>query len=275
MLSPSSLDRAACRGRRSAFTLIELLVVIAIIAILAAILFPVFAQAREKARQTSCLSNMKQIMTAVKMYTQDYDERSLWNWYAPAAGGLFPTWMELTLPYVKNNDIWICPSRTGDKSEMPPLSGACNAAATRVYSYQWLAWIPYDYWNWWGTVMFAGFPIENEGNCPDLATRPWKACRGIEMVEEPANAAFLFEGAYLIAYYPVAGTQLGSACQIGLEVTPANYHHFYRHNSGGNVAYSDGHVKYVKDVGFMQNASARTTGAYSGYPASPHMRVAP
>jgi prepilin-type N-terminal cleavage/methylation domain-containing protein len=61
-------------GRHSAFTLIELLVVIAIIAILAAILFPVFAQAREKARQTTCISNMKQAALGIMMYTQDYDE---------------------------------------------------------------------------------------------------------------------------------------------------------------------------------------------------------
>ena len=67
--------------QREGFTLIELLVVIAIIAILAAILFPVFAQAREKARQTSCTSNLKQQGTAMMMYAQDYDESYPSNWY--------------------------------------------------------------------------------------------------------------------------------------------------------------------------------------------------
>src|SRR3979409_1025464 len=98
--------------RRRGFTLIELLVVIAIIAILAAILFPVFAQAREKARQTSCLSNTKQMMLGVKMYTQDYDETSLWRWYMPNTNGTGTNfcWEEVVLPYIKNQDIFICPS---------------------------------------------------------------------------------------------------------------------------------------------------------------------
>jgi prepilin-type N-terminal cleavage/methylation domain-containing protein/prepilin-type processing-associated H-X9-DG protein len=109
--------RAGSRGR--GFTLIELLVVIAIIAILAAILFPVFAQAREKARQSGCLSNLKQIGTALMMYTQDNDEAYPCNWF----GSLWPTvpngraykWMDAVFPYVKNEHVFTCPSDSGPR----------------------------------------------------------------------------------------------------------------------------------------------------------------
>lgn len=104
--------------KRRGFTLIELLVVIAIIAILAAILFPVFARAREKARQASCLSNLKQLGTALQMYVQDYDEMT------PPHTDDEPTppppynwrWDSLPLrllPYVKNYQIYRCPSDSG------------------------------------------------------------------------------------------------------------------------------------------------------------------
>src|SRR5271165_6941681 len=95
------------RRQTGGFTLIELLVVIAIIAILAAILFPVFAQAREKARAISCLSNVKQIGTAFYMYVQDYDETT------PSLGGNSGDYTNHLYPYVKNNALFSCPDRTG------------------------------------------------------------------------------------------------------------------------------------------------------------------
>ena len=112
---------------RRGFTLIELLVVIAIIAILAAILFPVFAKAREKARQTACLSNVKQLMLGIKMYVQDYDEVNpymrinLDGWSGGMTGGVarypgcvtgyFVPWFQAVMPYVKNTQLWNCPSQ--------------------------------------------------------------------------------------------------------------------------------------------------------------------
>ena len=102
------------RGTQSGFTLIELLVVIAIIAILAAILFPVFAQARAKARQTQCLSNSKQIGLAMMQYVQDYDEVFPVNNFSYGRGTsvYLASWMIHLDPYMKNLDVYLQESQS-------------------------------------------------------------------------------------------------------------------------------------------------------------------
>jgi prepilin-type N-terminal cleavage/methylation domain-containing protein/prepilin-type processing-associated H-X9-DG protein len=120
------------RRRTPGFTLIELLVVIAIIAILAAILFPVFAQAREKARQSTCLSNNRQIGTGMMMYIQDFDG----SWPSQSvdsypvlgsgiAGADANNYKDRVLPYTKNEQIWLCPSNipNGTLQTRPPNVG--------------------------------------------------------------------------------------------------------------------------------------------------------
>jgi len=101
-------SRSRVQSRKSAFTLIELLVVIAIIAILAAILFPVFAKAREKARQASCLSNTKQIGLGIMQYTQDFDE--LYPERQLNGLGENGDWEVTIAPYVKSVQVMVCPS---------------------------------------------------------------------------------------------------------------------------------------------------------------------
>jgi prepilin-type N-terminal cleavage/methylation domain-containing protein/prepilin-type processing-associated H-X9-DG protein len=115
------LGFVALRATSKAFTLIELLVVIAIIAILAAILFPVFAQAREKARQISCLSGIKQISTATLMYVQDYDDTFPMNLYLGFTPEpcVFTAWTAI-MPYSKNNQLYNCPSNP-TAMDFPPM----------------------------------------------------------------------------------------------------------------------------------------------------------
>jgi len=96
--------------RGKGFTLIELLVVIAIIAILAAILFPVFARAREKARQTACVNNLKEIVLAALMYAQDYDEQGVMFGDGVDWGSMTYLWPYALQPYIKNSQIYDCPS---------------------------------------------------------------------------------------------------------------------------------------------------------------------
>ncbi|PQV64880.1 prepilin-type N-terminal cleavage/methylation domain-containing protein [Abditibacterium utsteinense] len=137
------------RSLQRGFTLIELLVVIAIIAILAAILFPVFGRARENARKISCLSNMKQIGLGVLQYTQDYDERLPMRQYDGSPNGDANTWRRVIFPYVKSTQLFSCPSnpynarnaddsRDADMATLPagsprfPQSYGANAMSVNI-----------------------------------------------------------------------------------------------------------------------------------------------
>ena len=121
--------------RKSAFTLVELLVVIAIIAILAAILFPVFARARENARRTSCLSNLKQIGLGFLQYTQDYDEAYPLSSY-PATN---VSWTTSTQPYIKSLQIYRCPSDAATRWDNPVAPPAANYYTTSYIMNAWFA----------------------------------------------------------------------------------------------------------------------------------------
>ena len=135
------------RPIRHGFTLIELLVVIAIIAILAAILFPVFAKAREKARSSSCQANLKQLSTAFGMYWDDYDRMAVSCAFGyttgtmPARTGARADWADHIFPYVKNEQVYVCPSAP---SVVPNAGYGCDGG----YSINWRYWSNFQYVQW-------------------------------------------------------------------------------------------------------------------------------
>ena len=214
--------------RRGGFTLIELLVVIAIIAILAAILFPVFAKAREKARQTSCLSNVKQIMLGVQMYAQDYDERlpegtsyweSPWNTGATDAG----PWYALIDPYVKNTQVYICPSQR--HTETFPSTGDPS-----------LLWDDWDSMEIsYGANMDLGRPGVPLGN-----------------LKQPADWVWLVEYAYFSNYW-YDGDGRGCATLPNDYYRPWGSRAKFEHNGQMNLGFVDGHAKSMSK-GMMMGA---------------------
>ncbi|MHB8997750.1 MAG: DUF1559 family PulG-like putative transporter [Armatimonadota bacterium] len=200
---------------RRGFTLIELLVVIAIIAILAAILFPVFAKAREKARQSSCLSNVKQLALGYMQYLQDYDERSPESYWAasiPAAARLWGTSYvsgpENVYPYVKNSQVYLCPSQSGVQSSYGPTT-----------------------YNWHGVAMSTiGAPARTI-----MLTEGWYNFYGRWCAVAPqTNPAASGTAGFCDNTCPIDWPPLGSMT-TNLQG---------RHNGGCNFAFWDGHAKW-------------------------------
>jgi len=217
--------RTSRRGipQQTGFTLIELLVVIAIIAILAAILFPVFAQAREKARQTSCTSNLKQIGLGAAMYAQDYDEVVLpvststpgktYYWWASWNGTVRNDTEGLVYPYMKNSQIQACPSFNNKLRAALGLTG---------YGYN------YNYLSPFTPPLYQATPVS------------------LAAIQTPTETVQLADSARINNFQYSTPTLEGNSL---MDPPSADYPGFHaRHSETGNVLWMDGHVKSAKPV---------------------------
>jgi prepilin-type N-terminal cleavage/methylation domain-containing protein/prepilin-type processing-associated H-X9-DG protein len=265
------------RRNLSGFTLIELLVVIAIIAILAAILFPVFAQARESARKASCLSNNKQLGLAVMMYAQDYDEMYPCNsWDTPPIGTADNDtrdpnflsawqWMWRVLPYTKNRQILTCPSDPDSKNGWTyGTDGTCNDG--------WGIPTPLSFA---ANDMIMGFGGTERSGCwdalPDVASNDpdvgWgMGPHSLASVPTPASQYLIADGGRsqmeptwvnnIVAanYTRVTGTSAPQRGRRASDPSSSSYNEawakalnntgIYRHQMGTNIIFADGHAKW-------------------------------
>ena len=209
----SFLSNSAPSGRqRNAFTLIELLVVIAIIAILAAILFPVFARARENARRSSCQSNLKQIGLGMMQYTQDYDER-----YLAQVINTDPTttlqFGAILQPYLKSKQVFVCPSAAGSNL---PLTADYPTGATATQDHNWVVAPPTQGGDFLGSYAM---------NVQFYST----GAKSLAEITRPSEIALFFDAAWPESY--------GSG--DAKFAAPSQ-----RHLEGANICFADGHVKF-------------------------------
>ena len=300
----SSASNAPLR-KPAAFTLIELLVVIAIIAILAAILFPVFAQAREKARQTACLSNMKQIGTAMLMYVQDYDE----TLPEPGLGGVFRNATNTGLgqlymgilpfnlavqPYAKNYQLFACPSddkrqnASIDRSGMPDMlkaAGVPGADTLPPYSntpafHEAVAKICPDSYatNYYLSQTYAYPRRDGGGTVPstDNAAGGYGG-RGRPVTEIPEPASVWIMSEWSVTAQVGTSTAGGAGGwymypgYLNTQVSNGNSNRWrgaQRHTGGREWLFVDGHAKWYKDPPFETAPGVAAPDGASADPAS-------
>ena len=250
-------------GAKRGFTLIELLVVIAIIAILAAILFPVFARARENARKSSCQNNMKQLALGFKQYLNDFDERypivAVANTtgsntsYAPPYG-----WADALQPYIRNTQVYQCPSDTAEATDNSGQNGFS------------------DYWynkNFVRVIPRGGINITTGANESMLGSSAQTILAGDggnlngDNTGTGRYAICGSEGGYAGSpALPPGHTADNTACDLtGLGTPPstttidadstASYPSAQIHLEGANFAFADGHVKWLRGNNASQSAS--------------------
>jgi prepilin-type N-terminal cleavage/methylation domain-containing protein len=255
------------RRPQSAFTLIELLVVIAIIAILAAILFPVFAQARERARQAACLSNAKQLATATYMYAQDYDENVLPASIRPPDGGTPTIWSEIVQPYIKNQGVFLCPSGANG---VYPANWGTRSAGTLGY-------------NETSAIDLRPVPLEGLPNSLALAAMD-EPSRGVLMADTPAGPLGLKYRGYV--FNPMNGLRNATDIRLSTPLTadrdlvagsplspgqlkPVYCRHFATGQNQGSASliFADGHAKtYSANAILAQDKGANLIWMFRALP---------
>ncbi len=233
-LSPGTItSRTSSRSlfvrTNRAFTLIELLVVIAIIAILAAILFPVFGRARENARRSSCQSNMKQIGLGILQYNQDYDEKQIYAFIAtPGVGNGYSRWQDTVQPYIKSYQLVVCPSDATPASDTTAPVIRKNRAE------------------------------DNGAFDSSYAVNSVTLLGAAEYVPTPPMINFFVTQPISIVQYEEAATTILLADAKQLEINtylqtdwgnevPADMRVAKRHLEGATYLFADGHVKWLRD----------------------------
>lgn len=244
------------RSAKSGFTLIELLVVIAIIAILAAILFPAFARARENARRSSCQSNLKQIALGVTQYIQDFDEKFP-RISAPSGANQPYGWAGSIQPYVKSTQLFQCPSDTAGPQTDPDTRGYTdylfNRMLNTVTSDAAIAaeGVSQSAVNFSSqTVMLVdsrpGTARANSAGCGWSDNQPAtnNNATGCPLATSTGGLAVLSKGDTTVPADPLRAAD--------------------RHLEGVNYAFADGHVKWFKTGGDYSASSKYTTNVYAG-----------